>query len=190
MKKSIGIIVVIIIIVFTGVYLYNKKARQESTITTAPTLIPTVTSNAYCSTKDLQTTISFDPGAGNMNGTVIIKNISGGQCSIIGDNSISAQYNKQTIKNISIKQNGTSDTKLFKLSPNQSVYAKVHYPNGPQCQGPTVLQNITFTYAISPTDTITFADQKGVQKQVIQVCPTPSEITTIDLWPLTTQPIH
>ena len=150
----------------------------------SPTSEPTTSEN-FCNKTDLQALVSFEGAAGNIYGTLTIKNISSTACNIIGNNKI------ETItapKNISFTYEGIATT-MFTLKPNQTVYGQVHFPNGPQCSGDIITSPISFSYAISNSETITFTTT-GPGNAMITTCTAADEPTEIDLWNLSTTPFH
>jgi hypothetical protein len=206
MKKYLGF--VIVVLVLCGIYFYTKNSVQQSsikptpqptapitpTIALKPTIIvtpsPFVPDVAYCTPQDLLTSLSLEPAAGNIYGKITIKNVSPNKCQVIGSNALSANYDTQAIKNISTTHQGDVASTLFSLAPNETLYSQIHYPNGPQCSGPTQTAKVTFMYAVSPTENVDIVNQNGTIEQNIQVCQSESEQTTIDLWYLSTQPIN
>jgi hypothetical protein len=206
MKKYIGF--VIVVLVLSGIYFLTKNSVQQSAIKPTPqptvaitpttpvkptaivTPSPFVPDVAYCTLQDLQTSLALEPAAGNIFGTITIRNVSTNTCQIVGSNTLSLQYDTQTIKNISVTHKGDVASTLFSLTPNQTLYSKLHYPNGPQCSGPTHTAKVTFMYAVSPTENVDIVNQNGTIEQNIQVCQSESEQTTIDLWYLSTEPIN
>src|SRR6185437_16959976 len=102
----------------------------------------------FCLPSDLQAEVTTDAAAGNIYGSLTIKNISNKVCQINGDHFIQPTY---TASNISVTQQGQSGNSTLLLSSGQTVYSRVHYPNGPQCNGTTVTGTIAFHYKISPT---------------------------------------
>lgn len=141
---------------------------------------------SYCSSSNLQAFLNLSPAAGNIYGTFTLKNISNQSCSISGGNFIEVSY-PNSIKNISVTHVGQTQSQPFTLSPNQTLYSQVHHPNGPQCQGPTQQVNVSFSYKISPTNSITF-NTEGNTPAIVQDCQGP-EVTQIQIWQMSTQPI-
>jgi hypothetical protein len=184
MKKILIGGLILVLLCIGGFYFYSRNQQQNTVIEHPLVSIAPTSSIAYCSQKDLQTTVVTDPGAGNINGMFEIKNISGANCQIVGNNTIMASYNEHVIKNIAVTHTGKPEMESFELAPNQSVYARLHYPNGPQCSGPTQTANVAFSYAISPTDTISFKEES------VRVCSSDSEMTTITLWNISSQPVN
>jgi len=161
---------------------------NPTTAVLSPMTTQTQNTTSYCSPQDLQANLSLSPGAGNVYGTFTLKNISQANCQVLGNNFIAANYNTTTVKNITIMHEGITQSAPFQLSPNQTIYSQVHYPNGPQCQGSTVATPVTFTYKISPADTVTFANQTGNKAQNVMTCAT-SDITAIEIWQISLMPI-
>lgn len=156
-----------------------------------PTHSPSpTTSVGYCSPQDLDAAVHFSPGAGNVYGTFTLKNMSPHTCYLLGGSFISAHYDTSTVKNITITHVGQTQPAPFILSPNQTLYSQVHYPNGPQCQS-VGLNNtaVLFTYQISSTDTVTFKNENGSTQQQIHTCTSPTDQTEIQIWNMSTSPI-
>lgn len=139
---------------------------------------------SFCSPKDIEAKIQMGAAAGNIYGTLTITNTSSIPCHIIGNNKINAV---SSAKNISLNYFPREGQQDILLTPNKTLYAKVHYPNGPQCQSPIVSSTITFSYALSPTDNVTFANQNGKINQGIVTCSNANEVSQVDIWNLSTQ---
>lgn len=214
MNRQIIIILVIIVVLLLLVagYFYGKSLTTEFIAptptpmpiilpTTAPTSIPTptptpvtVTPNptvtiSYCLPANLQATIDLSPGAGNVYGTFTLKNVSSNTCKISGGEFIGVNYDTTKVKNITVTDIGQTQSQPFILNPNQTIYSQVHYPNGPQCQSGVNQTPVTFTYKISPTSTVVFTSAQNNIPQVVQTCKSDSEMTEVQIWNMSTQPI-
>lgn len=201
MKKGIFIFLCLLLII-GGIYIYTKtspshKYPSPSSIPSSPITTPVISeisqsitnpTLSYCSPQNMQANIAISPAAGNIYGMLTIKNISDKTCSMVGNNLISVIY-PSTIPNIVITHIGNTLANNITLAPNQLVYSQVHYPNGPQCQSGIQTQKIQFTYAISPTATITFINQSDQKDQTITLCSSSTEKTTIQIWNLSLTPI-
>jgi len=195
------VIVIILAFVLGGLIVYillNKTTSStKGIITPTPTQIqttstpsPTETSSSFCLPSNLSSTLSLSPGAGNVYGTFKITNTSSEPCQIEGNHFIQVNYDTNTIKNLTVTHQGTNTTDVYTLQPNQSIYSQVHYPNGPQCSGPTVQDPVSFTYTISNNDTVTFKDSmSGKQSFVVNGCSLATEKTEITIWNISNQPI-
>ncbi|HZE87149.1 MAG TPA: hypothetical protein VE090_02975, partial [Methylomirabilota bacterium] len=150
---------------------------------------PSPTGATYCTPQNLQTLLTLSPAAGNIYGTFTIKNISQQTCQIIGNNDITPKYNTQTVTNINISRLGISAPQIFQLSSGQTVYSQVHYPNGPQCSTGIQTTPVTFSHQLSPQNTITFANQNGTTAENVTTCKAQADITTMQIWNLSSQPI-
>ncbi len=187
MKNIFWPVLIIGVALFGGYFLLqNSQVQKQLSPVPSPSTISTT--ETYCSPQDLQATLTLDAGAGNIYGNATIKNISAKNCQIVGSNFISAQY-AQSIQNIVVTHVGQSQTNIFDLSPNQTVYSQVHYPNGPQCGSGIQIAKVKFAYAISTIDTIMFTAQNGDEEQDVTICTSPSELTTIQVWNMSSQPI-
>lgn len=200
MIKRAGIIVGVVIVFFLGWIIYTQRpstvpVSQTKKISPAVTRSISVSPSplaklSFCSPKNLEAVVSLSAGAGNIYATVTIKNISKNPCQILGNQSIAAQYDIQTVKNITVVYVGKQQRDLFTLTPQQSIYSQIHYPNGPQCQSIGLNStNVTFTYKISPDDTITFKNQDGKTAQIVQTCKDPTDMTEIEIWNIASEPI-
>lgn len=204
------IIILGILVILVGIIAYFDMKQKSTNITQSinspsPTIsqtaTPTTSSHTtvlpsastqltYCMPANLQASISIDHAAGNVYGTLTLKNISSQKCQILGGQFIKANYDTNAIKNITITHQGQTQQQPFTLSSNQTLYSQVHYPNGPQCQTVGINQTpVTFTYQISSQDTVTFKDQNGLTQQTVQTCTSPTDMTEIQIWQLSTQPI-
>lgn len=198
MKRIILVLIVIIAALFVGMFVYSSLLKptpaQDTTshvspIKSTPTLVPT-SSQGYCDPKDLQALVILSPGAGNVYGTFTLKNMSQQSCEILGGTFITPEYDNNTVKNITITHMGQTEKKPFILTPGTTIYSQVHYPNGPQCQSIGInTTQIKFTYKVSPTAIIEFKDPDGNMQQSIQTCKAAKDITEIQIWNMSTQPI-
>lgn len=183
------VISVAVVILALLIYLFVIKLTKPPQNPLTPTIpVPTkkpVLQNTYCDPKNLKAEIELSPAAGNIYGTFTIKNISQNPCQIVGNNFIKPETEA---KNIAVIPQGTPGPALFTLSPGQTIYSQIHYPNGPQCQGPTDSKDISFSYHISPDESVTFVGN-GHYKPLINVCQSPSEITQIRIWGMSDKPI-
>lgn len=149
----------------------------------------TPASVSYCSPSSLDATLGLNGAAGSIYGNAEIKNTSSTPCQIIGNNFIDASFDS-SIKNLTVTHTGTSTNQTFTLQPGKSVYSQVRYQNGPQCQGPTVQDQVTFSYKISPSGSVTFKNtENGKTAQVVQGCSSPTDMTEITVWNMSSQPI-
>lgn len=143
---------------------------------------------SYCSSQNLISKLNLSPGAGNTYVTFTLKNASSVTCQIDGNNFISANYSA-SVRNITVTHIGTLQWTPLRLSPGQTIYAQAHYPNGPQCNGPTHITPVTFTYAISPGTSIAFVDNNGIAEQRVTTCSDDSKNTIIRIWSISKAPI-
>lgn len=125
--------------------------------------------------------------AGNIYVTLTIKNVSQTSCQVIGNNLPSVNYpiSVTNFKTITKRQPTTT---VFTLTPNQTIYSLIHYPNGPQCSSKATGVDTGVSYAISSKDTISFKPTMGTTLE-IPSCGSSSDITTIDLYPFSSQQV-
>lgn len=204
-NRIVLLITVIVIIVVAGIFYMQKSAgtKQQATVTPPQQQIsPTATPNpsgaivspgnpvTYCTPQNLQAFVTLNPGAGNIYGTFTLKNISKLPCRILGGNFIAAEYDKTAVKNITVSHTGQTQPQPFIVGPDQTIYSQVHYPNGPQCQSEGLNQTeVTFTYPISPANTVAFENQEGKTAQIVQTCKSPTDMTEIRIWNMADKPI-
>jgi hypothetical protein len=143
------------------------------------------TSLNYCSSQNLKATITTEGAAGNIYGTLTLKNVSNKNCSIIGKNFLDASYSAE---NLTTAHQGSEGEALILLEPGKAVYSEIHYPNGPQCSSGITQASVVFSYKISPSDEVDFADQNGSISQKVTVCNSVTEKTNIDLWSISKSP--
>ena len=199
MKRFVLIFIVLVILIVGGIYFYNQKhVATAPGLTSAiptpskqpnvtPTITPQPTITVYCTADDIDGGIMLEPAAGNIYGTLTLRNISGKSCSINGDNYIQPTSAAQ---NTTITHEGNHGPNYITLEPNQTVYSQVHYPNGPQCNGSTEAKNITFAYQISQSQTVTFEDKDHNMDQSLTACTAADEKTAIEVWGITSAPLH
>jgi hypothetical protein len=198
MKTSaiIFIIFVIVLLAGVGVFYNQKKAIAPSP---SPTLLPTsspttqtspVSSSSgnlsLCKPSQLDGDITTEGAAGSIYGNVTIKNISSTKCTIMTSNLLEAQI-PTSITNITTSKVTNSDSDSTDLAPGQTIYAQIRVPNGPQCQGPTKTQNISFIMTVSKDEDLNFKTPTGKTLSV-QAC-AGSEKTDIQIWGWSDKPI-
>lgn len=202
-RNSIIAIIVIIFFLLAGVVYFAAHNTQNpapasptpispTTSLETPTQTPSPTeaenTTSYCTPNQLQANLALEPAAGNIYGTFTLKNISSKTCRISGNSFISANYPNST-KNITITHVGEPTQPVYDLAQNQTLYSQLHYPNGPQCSSGTQTTPVTFTYAVSPTNTVTFTGQNGSTSQNVTTCKNTNEETTIQIWNIANKPI-
>ena len=133
---------------------------------------------SFCTASNVKASISLEPGAGNIYGALSLTNTSNTPCQIQGNKYVSASYQSSTI---SLEQQGPQGPNSLILKPNQSVYSTVRYPNGPQCSSSIQNSQISFSYQISPTVSVTFQNQSGGIEQSITTCSNQSDQTTVQI---------
>ncbi len=208
MKKLIFALFAIIIVIVGGTLVYEKLHPTTSQILVPPeesavpqeslnpdqSMLPEtspvatsapVANEPTCSPDNLQAIFETDAGAGNIYGTLSIKNISTQRCVIIGNEYVIPQV---TAQNVTMKKQGEPGPQNLVLAPNQTVYSQIHYPNGPQCSGPTKAETVAFTYPIANSQAVVFKDDSGDVTEQIQVCAS-SEKTQIDVWSISLKPV-
>lgn len=196
MLAALGLLILVVIVIWLSYVFARPKIAKISNLTPqmaqvtespTPTPVPTPITEAYCMPKDLDAMVNLDHAAGNVYGTLTITNKSIIACKIEAQNYIRVVPNK-SVKNIQISKTATSSADFYLLPPHQSAYALIHYPNGPQCNGPTVSTSVQFIYQIAPSVTITF-DQTGTNQFLVQTCKSPDEITEIRESNMSNKPI-
>lgn len=176
--KYLVIIIVIIAVVAAGSYwVVNRSAN------TSPSPTPTAstsTSDGFCQPSQLASTIDPEVAAGNYYGVIKITNTSDRDCQVVGNNQLEIGY-PNSVTNFKTQVKKAPTTELFNLTPNQSIYALIHFPNGPQCSSQAVDVNAMVSYQISPTETVTFQPTQG-ETVDIPSCGKATDITMIDLY--------
>lgn len=183
------IVLIIIALVLIGSFYIFKNQKQQNVTSTSPT--PTIGTNSnalnFCKPTDLEATLTAEGAAGNIYGTLGIKNVSEKNCEVIGNNYILPIFEA---KNLIVKNQGEKGPATFTLFPDQTIYSQIHYPNGPQCSEATIEANILYSYKISPEDSIDFKDINNDSKLSIGVCKSASQLTQIDVWSLSEKPVN
>jgi hypothetical protein len=192
-KLLIPLFVLIIIILAAGIYLFVQQVYTQSATPTVtkPTIITIPSPSAtpqpeFCKPSDLHATLTTEGAAGNIYGTLMIKNISKTPCPIQGKQFVEATFQA---KNLTVEHVGTPSAEVLTLQPNQTVYSQLHYPNGPQCSGPTTQVSISYSYPIAPNAKVVFQDTTGKTIQTIPVCQTATEMTNLQVWGLSNEPV-
>jgi hypothetical protein len=189
MKSILTLIIVLLLIAGAGYYVFqNNRSTQNvipspaptQTVQSTPTQAGSATTGDFCTPSQLDANLEPEVAAGNLYAQITLKNNSQTTCRIVGNNTLKVGYpvsvtNFQTV----IKSRPT--TPVFTLTPNQTIYALIHYPNGPQCSSEATTVNAMVSYTISPTDSVSFKPTSGTTLD-IPSCGNASEITTIDLY--------
>ncbi len=188
MKK---ILIAFVLLILLGGSTYFLLKNSASIVPSSPTptaaVTPTSTVEAFCTPSQLQATMEPEVAAGNAYIQIMLKNTSTTACNVIGNNTLSVGYpNSVTNFKTDVKRQPT--TPLFSLTPNQTIYALVHYPNGPQCSSMATDVDSMVSYAISENDTISFKPTMG-NTLLIPSCGKVSEITQIDLYPFSSNQV-
>lgn len=199
MRKIELFFVVFIILLATGFILFSQVNSTSKTIkptpipihkiTPTPTIPVTVLAStslvSFCKTNNINATITTQGAAGNIYGNLVIQNTSAFSCKTQGNQFINVVFSAANIK--VIPQGKTGPTTIT-LSPHQKVYSQIHYPNGPQCNGPSKQTPVTYTYAISPIDSVTFTSGENTSATSVTTCVSPNQTTQLDVWSIYLQP--
>ena len=184
------------VILLLGGFLYLYTKRQPAPIKNqiAPTVTKALPSqtprHTYCESAAVQAVVTLSPGAGNVYGTFTLKNLSKNTCQILGNEFVNMSYDTNTVKNITVTHVGQTQEQPFTITSGQTLYSQVHFPNGPQCQSIGIHPiPVTFTYKISPTDTVTFRNPSEMISPVVQACSSPTDMTGVKIWEMSTTPI-
>lgn len=185
MKKLILISILVAIIAFTvwGYYFIKPFSSLSKAIAPTPTVV--LSQTPQCQKNQLTTNISAQGAAGNIYATLELTNTGTTSCAVMLGNTLTAIF---TANNMAIKYAQAVPTETFVLTPSAKVYSQIHYPNGPQCQSGIKEQPITVLYQANQV-TIPFNPNAPNDKLVVQACLSQSEQTTIDIWPLSKNPI-
>jgi hypothetical protein len=159
------------------------QQTQVASVSPMQTQMPTTT--VLCQQNQLSGSLSAQGAAGNIYAKLILTNISKTSCEITLGNTISATF---AAKNIVIHNQQTVPAENFLLTQGAKVYSQIHYPNGPQCQSSISPQPVTFAYKTAQTSLLFVPDEQTGKLQ-IQACSSSKEKTTIDIWPLSKNPI-
>jgi hypothetical protein len=148
-----------------------------------------------CSLNDLSATLMLDGAAGSIYGTAEIKNISAKACTVAGNNFPKLNYDQSAVKNLGVAEMGLPSVKLYTLDPGSSLYARTHFPNGPQCSSAINEVTATLSYEIAPNVNVTFDSlrQPGGPSQpefTIQACSTLQDMTQVSITNLSDQPVR
>jgi hypothetical protein len=197
MKAAIGVIIALVILGILGFWFLNMQKSQtpsssytssqnnNSTQPVTPSQEPNKTV-AYCTPNQLTGQLIPNVGAGNVFVSVTLKNTSTTECKV--DNVLPELDYPNSVQNITTSPQGQPTSKTLNLKPNQTVYSQLHYPNGPQCSGPTLGVNSAVSLQISPDNTFTFQPQ-GSTTLDIEACQAASQMTQVQIWPLSEKPI-
>lgn len=178
MKRLIGIVIVCVLIVLAAVLLLQNNTHPSKPLPPASAQNSPTPKETFCTLADIQTTITSDGAAGNIYGSLQIKNISPSICTIQGNQFIQATF---SASNLRVVHKGNTGPATIALKPGQIVYSRIHYPNGPQCQGPTTQTPVTLTYAISSITHVTFKPAGNVPTAVT-TCVAKDQLTILDVW--------
>jgi hypothetical protein len=190
MKRVLVLIIVLLLIGGAGYYyLRNNTSILNPTPTPAPTQTAQTSPiqeisdspSSFCAPIQLEAGIEPEVAAGNYYGAITIKNISQTACQVVGNNTLTVGY-PVSVTNFKTVSKREPTTPVFTLAPNQTMYALIHFPNGPQCSSEATQVDAMVSYKISQNDLVTFKPTMGSTVS-IPSCGKASEITTIDLYP-------
>ncbi|HOX29784.1 MAG TPA: DUF4232 domain-containing protein [Candidatus Paceibacterota bacterium] len=181
--------------VFAYYNLAGKPACPAQKPADCPLAEPAAESPAACSAADLSAQVIFEGAAGTIYGAMSIKNISDKACTIAGNGFPKLNYDKATVKNLNIATLGLPSASTYTLQPGSAVYARIHFPNGPQCGSGIKMANAMLNYPIAPGIDVTFENvlPQGGQNRPefsITACNDPKDITDIKITNLSDQPIQ
>lgn len=182
MKYAWTLFVVIPVVFMLGAFGFSQKYKN----TFVPPS-PTPPSTVLCTPKDIEAAITTEGAAGNIYGTLTLKNISSKNCQIAGDNFVGVQ---DTATNIVASPLGKDGPEEIILNPHQIVYAQIHYPNGPQCSSGIIETPVVFSYRISPKDTVVFHSRDNASVIQVTTCISSQEMTQIDVSSISLQLLH
>jgi hypothetical protein len=200
MNKLTLVVVLFAIIALSvaGTFLISKFSPQNADVVTltptkavsqTPTQVntkPTATQATFCQANQLSAKLTSQGAAGSIYDALEMTNTSTTPCSVDLGNTVTAKFEA---KNIVTNDQSTVHTENFILKPNATVYSQVHYPNGPQCQSGITPQPISIFYKSDQTS-IAFEPNIQTGKLLVQACTSESEKTTVDIWPLSKNPIQ
>jgi hypothetical protein len=174
-----------------GAYKLTIGTLTSDTFQISSQTSPTTSTSQACKSENLKGSISTEGAAGNIYGTLSLKNTSSISCTIAGSETINAKFDS-SVKNLKVQEVKTEGNELadtFSLKPGQTVYSQIHYPNGPQCSNGITTTNVTLTYPISPLQNVTFTPLNDPMPLGVTTCKDKSEMTTLQVWALSSKPI-
>ncbi len=196
--KKIMLTVVLLGIIFAAAFIFTSKSNAPktataplsptpNTVTPLPTLPGTNVAIVFCGSSQLSGNISTEGAAGSIYATLTLTNIGNSTCKVILGNTISAIFDAD---NIDAQNVQSGQTKNFSLTPQEKVYSQARLPNGPQCQSGIVQKQISFFYKAADTSVEFKPTSANQLKLTVQACTSPAEKTTIDIWPLSENPVN
>lgn len=135
----------------------------------------------FCAPADLEATMRFEGAAGNVFGTFQISNSSSKTCRINGRGFIEPVYNVAGNGNLGFIQTGLPSVQYYDLAPGQSIFARYHAPNGPQCSTGIRQVAMSFNYPISTSEKVGFRDSQGSQQTTVANCDLQTEMTQVTI---------
>jgi hypothetical protein len=174
---KISITLAVLVIIVCAVY-YSEYKIKPVYVPLSPTGAANV---AFCTAGNLTATVTFEPAAGNIYGTFTITNTSTQKCNVLANTFVKVEYAVAKNPNVNVVNLGQPSGQPFTLEPDQSIHAKSHYPNGPQCQSGVHPEAVTYTYKVSPDAAVTFTNPDVNRDFPLQVCSSNAEITEVDI---------
>lgn len=195
-KKSIILVTTVLLVLIGVLGILQLPSPSKISLQQLARISPTMDqallgarvtpTDMYCLPQDLDASLALDHAAGNVYGSVTIRNISQRTCSVIANHMISAVYDSAKVKNIQLTREGQMATQPFILSPGQTLYSQIHYSNEPQCRSVGLVPvSVFFTYQISPDNAVVFNNAP----ETIETCTSATDTTEIQLWALSTKPV-
>lgn len=187
MKKLLVIILIFVVILLVAKTLLNNQSTTPSSKISPTSTTGAQSDQSSCNPEQLRVTMQLEPAAGNIYGSITLTNTSQKACDIVIGQKIQANV-PPTIKNLTIAYLGSEDKETVTLTPGQSIYSQLHYPNGPQCSSGIVSTPVILTYPLANNQTLTLTDKNNSQVKVA-TCQNPVDMTTLDLWYFSTKPL-
>lgn len=206
MRNLTLVVILLAIIAFSvaGYFLISKFSPQDnnsavaypSTSTISQSQTPTqanakttATQTTFCQANQLTAKLTSQGAAGSIYDALEITNMGTKSCELEIGNIVRAMFDDKYIvpKNIVIHYVQTIPAYSFTLVPGAKVYSQIHYPNGPQCQ--SGIEPIQISFVVDQSDII-FKPGAQSKNLMIQACKSDAEKTTVDIWPLSKNPIN
>jgi len=186
MKKVIFVILLIVAGISVALYAFLSNRSTNISVpvaTQTPTISITPSVTPFCFASNITTSIDSEGTAELTYLKLRIKNNANVTCQIQSDNLIEITVQDHP-KNMSQVLKTDPEQYVLILAPQSEVYAQVGFPNGKQCTA-TVSKSMQVQYRISPDESLSFTSPKAL----IQSCSDEKEVTTIDVWSWSQEPI-
>lgn len=188
MKKILIFICFLIAGISLVIFVFLRNSSTNNSLPAAsptPTISITPDVTPFCFESNIIASVDSEIKAESKYLKLRIKNNAGVSCQIQSDNILEIKVEGYP-KNVNQEIKVSPEQYLITLSPQSEAYAQLSVPNGQNCTT-SISRELDIQYQLSQDERVKFKSSQ--QKPSIQVCANEKEITTIDIWSWSQEPI-